>query len=189
MNTDTNVLKGEKRQKFRNVYKDCGEYCELHITDDLTRDYIVYVDKKCVADLVKRHWSVTFVGKDGYKLPSVFSYETRTKRIPLNKFILGILNDTNIKKIIFINRNPYDYRSENLHIMRYGDTYEPRDRNRNNKLGMCNISELYYNNKLQAYKVTYRVDNKQHAKCFNVSKLGKENALRLAMQFRDSMIA
>ena len=186
----SSVLDGSHGIKYNNIYIKRGDYSELHITDGRNVDYIVIIDTCMIGKMIGHFWTISFVGKDGYKKPAIFSCLNRTKKIRLNRYELGLAEDNkDVRKIIFINRDPFDYRACNLKAVAKDDHTELRDRNKHNILGMNNIHELKYKGNLVAYQVIYKIDGKAHSKSFSISKLGKDNALIQAKQFRDANIA
>jgi len=182
---NNNIIIVGNGNKYINKYIIGEGGSELHITDNRDIDYTIIIDTEQVYRMIKYLWRLTFVGKEGYKKPQVYAYIDRQHKLYLNRFIL---NNYNVNKILFINRDPYDFREKNLVIYNRGNI-EGRDRDRHNMLGMSNIRELFYNNTLVSYQVLYIDGDKHRSKSFNVSKLGgRENALKLAKQFRDSQL-
>lgn len=179
------IINGETGIKYDNKYYIYDTYAEMHITDNDNSDIVIIIDIDDIKSMRKHFWQCTYSGKPGYKRPQVFCYIHNNTKMYLNRFLL---NQTEKCRIIFINRNPYDYRKCNLHISK-GHCTEYRDRNKHNRLGMNNIRELKRNNILVAFQVTYIEDMKPHFKSFNVRKFGGiNNALSAAKRFRDSKV-
>lgn len=187
MTNDTRciVVTNNNRSRFKNIYRSVEDHYELEITDDETSNIII-IDKNIV-DRMKHHfWHLDNTGRKGYKKPQVYYYKSK-KKYYLNRFVLNT-NDKNIR-ILFKNRNPYDFRKDNLHITTVGGK-EVRDCNLHNENGMTNIFTVRRKDgSIRLFHVIYKNEQgEKHSKSFNTTKLGFNDALRKAQEFRDSLI-
>jgi hypothetical protein len=173
------------RGTYVNTYLSMNGYTELRITNNYGAIYSIKVDDCMVTELMKHHWSITFVGHIDYKSPRVYTY-ILGKKVALNKFVTGT-SDNN--RIVFINRNQYDYRRSNLSVTPSTKS-EFRDRSASGKVGMNNISVRFNrNNEVRAYVVRFKDADSIGYKTFSVSKFGSQAAaLKQAQLFRDMNI-
>ena len=185
MSKKLNKIIGESGIKYSNYYVIKDHFAELHICASNEYDIVFIIDINSISMLKSHFWQCVFSGKNGYKRPQIFRTGTNGKKIYLNRVIT---EDFTSKRVIFINRNPYDYRRANLYGIN-SEQCELRDRNKYNQIGMNNIRKLIRNDRLVAFQVTYKEMGKNKAKSFNIEKYGGEaQALIAAKQFRDTQL-
>lgn len=175
--------------KYINGYIKKKNYYELHITDLKEKDFVFKLDLEDF-DICKNYfWCITFVGRDGNKQPIVYYTKNRIKYY-LSKYLLKIDNNNN--RVIFRNRNCYDYRKSNLYKVQNNDIFL-YDVGKNNKNGGnlpngISLSTNYLGNEI-GYVVNFKKNGNKKCLYFGIKKFKTlENCLQMAIKTKNILI-
>ena len=184
------IVKGNAPNvKYINGYKKCNDYYELHITNLKDKNFIFKIDLEDF-DLCKYHfWSICFVGKKENKQPRVYYTKNRIKYY-LNKFVLKIDNINN--KVIFKNRDCYDYRKCNLYQVKKDDIFL-HNKGKTNKNGgdlptgiTLTTNSLGHNT---GYTIYFKKNGKKTYLYFGIKKFKTlDNCLKVAIETKKSLM-
>jgi hypothetical protein len=166
-----------------NGYINKGEYYERHITDQAIKDKVFMISKTQFEKCVEYFWNSSLIGKVGKQQEQVYAYVDK-KKLFLNRLLTNTVDEKD-KRIIFKNRNCFDYRDENLSIISNGDKHF-REVPRKGKELPSGISAVKQKDRKQTGYVV--VDNEGKQKYFGIRKLKTlDNCLEEAKKYLESL--
>lgn len=184
------IVKGNSTNvKYINGYKKCDDFYELHITNLKDKDFVFKIDLDDFKLCKYYFWCICFVGREGNKKPIVYYTKKRVKYY-LNKFLLNIENINN--KVIFKNRDCYDYRKSNLYKVEKDDIFL-HNKGKNNKNGGdlpngITLTTNYLGHNI-GYTLYFKKNGKKKYLYFGIRKFKTlENCLNAAINAKNSLL-
>ena len=166
--------------KYINGYILGSSTVELHITDNSTIDHIILFDIEDFIKIRMYFWCVNFVGRKECEKPEVYTYAGKASRIYLNRLLMDRGRD---ERILFRNRDPYDFRKNNLVVNKITGI-EERSCAKTGKTLPSNIFELRQKNgSLTGYRTIIRLNGTKEEKYFGLRKYKTlDNCLKMAIE-------
>ena len=179
INTTNRYLSPGRKDPEKNQYYRYPEYFIVSMPGD---KWFIIDNRRYNEDILSTH---IFCNERGYPRTYI---QLNTKRIHKN-FHQILINYTSDLVCDHINRNTFDNRLENLRIVTPQENTRNQARRCNNTSGVHGIYERTTQGNTY---VTVQINNsegKRIAKSFNINKLGRDEALRLAIEQRKRWVA
>ncbi len=145
-------------------------------------DYIIFTTGKIYSKYTNKFMKPQLTEWNYYKIR--LSNNNNKKIFKLHR-LLALAFIPNLHKlptVDHIDKNPFNNNLNNLRWASYSKQCINRNKLRNNKTGYNGVH--FDKNR---YRAKLIIDKKPHTKSFSILKYGKEEALRLAIEFRKSM--
>lgn len=166
-----------------NGYICKGDYYELHITDLASNDKIFMISASQYVNCRKYFWISNKIGRVDNQQEQVYTYIKR-KKMYLNRLITGITEQKD-KKVIFKNRDCFDYRDENLYVTSKNGKYFKDKPVKGKELPSGIFLIKHKDNKETGYKVK---NNKGKETCFGIREFKTlDICLQEAKKYLDSL--
>lgn len=175
--------------KLKNWFEEKDDYIVIYTYNKKDDKYLEILVSKDDYDLIKDYcWRAEKDKHEYYVLTEVGTAGKNKKKIKMHRLIMGVTNPDD--KVDHIKGNGLDNRRCNLRVT----TLENNNKNKvnlanNNTSGTTGI-QFRYNSKdeLTHILATWSVNGTTNKESFDVRKLGEEEALRQAKEYRQKMV-
>lgn len=167
---------------YKNVYTNKGSHYVLTIISD--RGTVDVLISKEDFDKVSQHkWYIGHIVDTRHTI-QIYTI-IKHRNYDIRYFILGIPNENNV---IYLNKNEFDNRRENLKIVKYNNArgVNSKYKRLNNTSGATGVSKEEYGN-VKQWVAQVTVNNHTYKKRFSIKRYGYEDAYKMACEARNML--